>query len=707
MRSWMLGWCTLVLMLSTVTTAGAGVVLEGSPELTGATKRMLVAQGPERLLLDAFSGAAVQAPALDEVRTSQGGRLQWVLDRERVDRFGMRHVFYHQVFRPAPGSVNLPPELAGRGVQVHGSLVGLHYDPEGVLKSVGSKVFEDVVEVGGLALESASAAHDMAAWGLRHRAGIDAEDLGLHPSDVAARLLERSQLGLYSRGDGHRFDFVWSVEALTADGELVHARVHGGTGELLSWWRAGGPGSPGWSPGGAKTSGPSCDPDPTSNVVVTGMAQNQTVPGPVRPDLLASPSPTLAAWPGYSGAEVASIAAEVTHQGRALSLINGMPEIRVYFGPGTTSAEQCAIDDLTKRLRLLPVATVGGGPRYDDIFMPAENLVVPGRAAADAYHHARTVINLLRSYGWNGFSGTGLGLVVDAQHAQGGLAEFAPDHMHYTPSFRYAPGIPSVLFHARSASVQAQRYSIAAALDVVAHEIGHGVIFSLTEGLPIWEYRAQQPSYIGTQLHEAFADVIGHIVEWSVHDAGSGYEKADWMGGEDSFKVFGESDRRVDLDDGPAPGGPLSLHASDPPSPAAEPYGTATRLPAALRLAVEGGRNPVCDRGQAQTQGWSGCEQGFTVHGLGHDRRDDVFATFFQFLAAYAHHVDGWQDLADWAKIAAHDVWNDTYRNAWPPAPCNDGLDMQRAVAEAFYAVGYPSDSQWICTCTPTCPELE
>lgn len=702
MRSWTRGWwCTLAVAVFMTTTAGAQVVLEDAPERTGATARMLWARGPERVLVDAYDGELATPPALDEVRATQGGRLRWDLVEDRVDHFGMRHVFYRQRYRPAPGSVNLPAGLQGTGVEVQGSLVGLHYDPEGVLKTVGSRVYDDVVAIGGLALETAADAHGMAAWGLRHGPGIDAEDLGLHPSEVATQLLERARLGLYSRGDGHRFDFVWTVDAITADGELVHARVHGETGELLTWWRDVAPWRPPGDPPGGGSSGPSCTPESTGNVIVSGVSQR----GVTRSDLLASPSATLAAWSGYAGEGI-------THQGRSASLSNGLPEIRVYFAPPINES-QCGIDGWSKRIRLLPLATVGGVTEYNDFVVEGENLTVPGKAAADAYYNARTALTVLRGgFGWNGFLQSGLGLVLNTYNLQDATSEFARDHMMGTPSFNYAPGFPSVLFHNVPASMQGQRYSIAAALDVVAHEIGHGVIFDRTQYNLAWEYQANQPTSFGTRIHEAFADVIGYSVEWIAQDPpedgeGDDYELADWMGGEDSFKVFGESDRRVDVDDGLPPGGPLSFHASDPASPEGEPYSTANRLPVSLRLAVDGGRNPVCIRQEAQTNGWAGCESGFEVHGLDHDRRNDVFATYFQLMSEYNYHLTSWQKLSDWVKVAAHDVWRAQESGAWPPTVCNDGLDIQRAVSEAFYAIGYPSESQFVCICQPTCPEPE
>jgi Zn-dependent metalloprotease len=74
---------------------------------------------------------------------------------------------------------------------------------------------------------------------------------------------------------------------------------------------------------------------------------------------------------------------------------------------------------------------------------------------------------------------------------------------------------------------------MAAALDVVAHEYTHGVT-QFTSGLEYYCDLNAQPG----ALDESFSDIIGTAVEFHFQPPGEGFDRADWVEGEDSFSVF-------------------------------------------------------------------------------------------------------------------------------------------------------------------------
>jgi len=68
-----------------------------------------------------------------------------------------------------------------------------------------------------------------------------------------------------------------------------------------------------------------------------------------------------------------------------------------------------------------------------------------------------------------------------------------------------------------------------AALDVVAHELSHAVT-SYHSNLTY--------SYESGALNESFSDIMGTACEWFFQAAGTGYNMADWVNGEDAGPVF-------------------------------------------------------------------------------------------------------------------------------------------------------------------------
>ena len=85
---------------------------------------------------------------------------------------------------------------------------------------------------------------------------------------------------------------------------------------------------------------------------------------------------------------------------------------------------------------------------------------------------------------------------------------------------------------------------------------------------------------------------------------------------------------------------------------------------------------------------------------------EEMRQVFFRMMTVYGNQIQDWHYVADYAKLAAHDLfWSIP---GYPVPTCTDGVSQQLAVQEAFTAVGYPGTTGWVCTCSPDCaPILE
>jgi hypothetical protein len=219
---------------------------------------------------------------------------------------------------------------------------------------------------------------------------------------------------------------------------------------------------------------------------------------------------------------------------------------------------------------------------------------------------------------------------------------------------------------------QNRPYTAAAALDVIAHEWGHGLVHA-TAGADSFD----------DELNEGFADVVGYSVEWLQQAAGSGYERADWKFYEDDPPM----DRRVDVDDGV---GGYSYHKNDDADPAKWPHGPGNRLPVALRLLSDGGHNPLVDSGRCNTTTMPGCDTEIAGVGI-----EDASKILVRTLTVYCTSSTAWEDLANLAKKAAYDL----FRHC---SFCESADYEQQAVLDAFQAIGYPgSVALWHCIGCP------
>ena len=200
------------------------------------------------------------------------------------------------------------------------------------------------------------------------------------------------------------------------------------------------------------------------------------------------------------------------------------------------------------------------------------------------------------------------------------------------------------------------------ALDIVAHEIAHGVTH-FTAGLA----NTPPPNEPGA-INEAFSDIIGTATEFYIEEPGEGPLRADYLMGEDAgpYKDVGPYLRSLrdpqelsdPITDGPYPDHYDMLYRGE--WDAGGVHINATILGHAYFLAVEGGTNRT---------------SGITVTGVGHGRRLEIERIFFNawvgLLPAFADHAVAAQALVQ----SANDLF---------------GADAAstRALADALRAVG-------------------
>ena len=149
---------------------------------------------------------------------------------------------------------------------------------------------------------------------------------------------------------------------------------------------------------------------------------------------------------------------------------------------------------------------------------------------------------------------------------------------------------------------------LAGSLDVVGHELTHGVISSSSNLIP-----GNEPG----ALNEAFADMMGTSVEFFFQVPGAGIGQADYLIAEDSVRsrvggvsgirslvnptVFGDPDHYSIRDTSPDDDGGVHTNSTIPSH--------------AFYLSIEGGRNRV---------------SGLTVQGVGANNREQIEKSFYR-----------------------------------------------------------------------------
>ena len=215
----------------------------------------------------------------------------------------------------------------------------------------------------------------------------------------------------------------------------------------------------------------------------------------------------------------------------------------------------------------------------------------------------------------------------------------------------FGNGIPSSFFLTSSGQTVGP---LAGALDVVAHELTHGIT-DYTSGL---EYQNESGA-----LNEAFSDMMGTAVEFYFQTRGSGALQSDYLMGEDAFKalragsisgirsmqsptLFGHPDHYSIRYTGTADNGGVHTNSGIPNH--------------AYYLAIEGGTNRVSGR---------------SVTGVGFANREQIERVFFR---AFTQMLPVRATFAQ-ARAATIQSARDLY-------PSNGAVE--RAVTDAWTAVG-------------------
>ncbi len=215
----------------------------------------------------------------------------------------------------------------------------------------------------------------------------------------------------------------------------------------------------------------------------------------------------------------------------------------------------------------------------------------------------------------------------------------------------FGNGIPGNFFLTSSGQTVSP---LAGALDVVAHELTHGVT-DYTSGL---EYRNESGA-----LNEAFSDMIGVATEAYFQPRGNGTLQADYLVGEDTFRAF-------------RPGSLSGIRSIQAPSTFGDPDHYSLRYTGtqdsggvhtnsgipnhAFYLAIEGGTHRVSGR---------------TVTGVGFANREQIERVFFR---AFTQMLPVRATFAQ-ARAATIQSARDLY---------SSNAAVERAVTDAWTAVG-------------------
>ncbi len=564
--------------------------------------------------------------------TDSGGSIQWLKIRERVDDLGMRHVFYRQHYTPPIGPVTANSQAAGGGIWLVGTELGLHYDAEGQLTFAFGTQYDDVVSTTTPTIGASSDAYSVAQSRAGEWPGFSAADPREVPPRFAASDLSQVRLLLLSE-DPESFRYAWRIPVRSSSGSVSVANMDAATGSILSLVD-----TATWS---------ACGPDNDNQDAAEGEAQNSAIDDrDIWATELDSPGPTY------------------THEAHKEGTTS-IPDIQVFYG--TTGADAC--HQTTDQYALMQIETASSTPTYPDSDV--------GKSATDAIYFTERTMQSFDDWGRDGWDDSGgEALVVVDSYCWYGVTNEATFNYEEDENWTPIPAL-SVCPWESGGDVD---YSFAAALDVIAHEWGHGVIYTSAD----WDRMHSDPDTrkLARIYHEAWADVIGYAVEWDNQTAGNGFEKADWMFHEDVYSPFGSWSRRADDDDDEVDEDPVGFkyHKNDTAGDDENYYHHAHPLSVAFYLMADGAatshKNPWCETNINNDD----CTVTVDEIGL-------VFASriMFDTLTNYMGSSHGWDDFGNLARNAAYARFSD--------CPLYNGEAAQQAVIDAFAAIGYPTSS--------------
>ncbi len=186
------------------------------------------------------------------------------------------------------------------------------------------------------------------------------------------------------------------------------------------------------------------------------------------------------------------------------------------------------------------------------------------------------------------------------------------------------------------------------ALDVVAHELTHGVTYFTSNLIYLNESGA---------LNEAFSDVMGAAVEWYFEPEGDGRMRADWKVAEDLFLRFGPFIRSYE---DPAA-------ASDP-----DHYSIRCLCPEDFdNGGVHINSGIVNHAYYLMVQGGTNRTSGISVRGLGTAQRERIEKIFYRAFVFYLVPSSTFRDAREATLLAAAELYGagsveqETVRQAW------------------------------------------
>jgi hypothetical protein len=619
---------------------GSSFSADRTPTVTGAERVSI--WGAESLseLNARLVGQGIEGTTVPSAAAAQGGEIMWRTVRAYSDDLGMRHVFYRQYLLPPASLASLlDEEYRTNGVQIAGGTIGTHNN-HGEVYSVFGTQFRTVTLLNQPTVGHRADAYTLAAEAAAQAPGFAPPAPWAVAPEFAAAQQAASKLLLISAGDGASFRFVWQVPLSDRDGANYAAFLDAGTGVLLSLNRA------------DVSSSPSCWAKTATQYSATGIPQNDE-------GVISNRSVWASSQSNHDG---------FTHEGDHMTADGTIPTIQIFFG---TQESNFACNTTTARYGMLPLQTSGGVPTYTNWTDP---ISVPGKAGGDAIWFTYQTMQTFSELGWYSYddAGSWVDLVIDDM--SGGVDNsyyIIPDYPSYfgpTWGVRVTP---------RSSSVKSSNSSC---LDVMAHEWGHGVVESTAD------FPHDDPYTVGAQLHEGFADFLGHAVERYRQPDGSGPEKRDWLFGEDNRHLESGNwvsypRRRVDVFEC------VTTPCTSPYTPKfsalfhrlqsvndTDAHDRGNMLGVAFRLLAEGGSNPICDWPL-----WDGTDCDIDVSAISLTAATRIL---FRTLTVYAYDTMDWDDIADLGKAAAFDLYS--------ACPFKNGRLQQAAFNEAFAAIGYP-----------------
>jgi len=217
----------------------------------------------------------------------------------------------------------------------------------------------------------------------------------------------------------------------------------------------------------------------------------------------------------------------------------------------------------------------------------------------------------------------------------------------------FGDGIPSDYYNVDSG--QKVTY-LAGALDVIAHELTHGVTNSTSQLVYLGESGA---------LNESFSDIIGTSVEFAYQPAGNGLRQADYLIGEDVFRAF-------------LPGSLNGIRSMSNPSLFGDPDHYSRRL--LLPLSIDGGGVHFNSAIPNQAfflaiEGGTNRTSGVTVQGVGAAKREQIEKVFYRAFTLLLPSSAGFSTARAATIQSARDLYG-------------AGGSVEQAVTAAWTAVG-------------------